>query len=349
MSRERGRRREGGGVLSGLWASISLVLTLGLALIAGGLLLLTELNRNGPSQAETVFVAGEGAGAIQIANALEEQGLIRHPLAFRAAAELYARGRHLQAGEYAIPAGASPRDIVQILASGRSIQYTLTIPEGWTTAMAMERIAAAPELEGPMPPTPPEGALLADTYSFPRGTTREALVAQMTTAMDEFVAEAWAARAADLPFDTPEEAVTLASIVEKETGLGEERPRVAGVFVNRLQRGMRLESDPTIIYGICQCNRLRDAAGNPRGIRRSEIERRTDYNTYQIDGLPPGPIANPGRDAILAVLNPPQTEDLFFVALDPFDPSKGHVFSTNYADHNRAVARLRAAEAASSP
>jgi UPF0755 protein len=176
--------------------------------------------------------------------------------------------------------------------------------------------------------------------------TRAALVQQMRDAQTAFLADAWAARSADLPVRTPQEAVVLASIVEKETGIASERDEVAGVFTNRLRRGIRLESDPTIIYGLCQCNRLRDAAGEPRGIRRSELDRRTAYNTYQIDGLPPGPIANPGREAILAVLHPPATDNLFFVAISPSDPSQGHVFSPTYEQHNQAVQRLRAAEAA---
>jgi UPF0755 protein len=342
MSRERGR---GGGAFSALWTLMSLLFMGVLVAFAGALLAMTEINRDGPNEQEVVFNVPAGAGAIQVAALLEKQGLIRNPLAFRAAAMLYSRDRPLQAGEYAIARGASPREIVQMLASGDALLHEVTIPEGWTTAMAMERIAAAEFLSGDMPETPPEGSILPDTYHVPRGMTRAALASQMRDAQSAFLAQAWEGRAQDLPVRTPEEAVILASIVEKETGIASERAEIAGVFTNRLRQGMRLESDPTIIYGICQCNRLRDAQGQPRGIRRSELDGRTAYNTYQIDGLPPGPIANPGRDAIMAVLNPPQTNNLFFVALVPGDPSQGHVFSPTYAEHNAAVQRYRALEA----
>jgi len=343
MTRDKGRK--GGDALSALWALMSFAFMGLMAAFAAALLAMTEINREGPSIEEKVFVVPSGAGAIQVANLLHADALVRHPLAFRAAAILYGRDRPLQAGEYAVQAGASPREIAQMIASGDALLHDLTIPEGWTTATAMERIAAATFLTGDMPETPPEGSILPDTYHAPRGMTRAALVEVMRDAHAAFLAEAWEGRAPDLPIRTPEEAVILASIVEKETGIASERAEIAGVFVNRLRRGMRLESDPTIIYGVCQCNRLRDAQGQPRGIRRSELDRRTPYNTYQIDGLPPGPIANPGREAILAVLNPPPTDNLFFVALVPGDPSQGHVFSSSYADHNAAVQRYRALEA----
>jgi UPF0755 protein len=348
------RRRDKGGGWSALWASVSLLFMVALVGIAGGLFVLTEVSRRGPSQDEVVFTVPEGAGAILVAKQLEQQGLIRNPLAFRAAAMMFANDRPLQAGEYAIPAGASPHAIFEMFASGDALQYEITVPEGWTTAMAMERIAAAEFLTGDMPETPPEGALMPDTYHVPRGMERAALVVQMREARDTFLAQAWAERSGNIPVNTPEEAVILASIVEKETGIASEREEVAGVFTNRMRRGMRLESDPTIIYGVCRQfpNRCRsgrlinERTGEPRGIRRSELDMDTGYNTYRIDRLPPTPIANPGREAIAAVLNPPATENLFFVALEPGNPAAGHIFSPTYEQHNAAVQRYRAAEAA---
>ncbi len=333
---------------------MSLVFMLALVAIAAGLFVLTEVSRTGPSDQEVVFTVPAGAGAIQVANLLEEQGLVRNPLAFRAAALMFANDRPLQAGEYAIAAGASPQAIFEMFASGDAMQYEITIPEGWTSSMAMERIAAADFLVGDMPETPPEGGILPDTYHVPRGMTRTALVTQMREARDAFLAQAWESRAANIPVATPDEAMILASIVEKETGIATEREEVAGVFTNRLRRGMRLETDPTIIYGVCRQfpNRCRsgrlidERTGEPRGIRRSELDMDTGYNTYRIDRLPPTPIANPGRDAIVAVLNPPATDNLFFVALEPDNPAAGHIFSATYEQHNQAVQRYRAAEAA---
>ena len=212
----------------------------------------------------------------------------------------------------------------------------MTIIEGETVAMAFRRIAEADILEGPLPPPPPEGSLLPDTYLVTRGTTRAALVARMQQARDDLLQDLWANRAPDLPFNTPEEAINLASIVEKETGSAEERPLVASVFVNRLRRGMKLESDPTIIYGL--------TGGEPlgRGIRRSELDGETPYNTYFIPALPPTPICNPGREAIAAVLNPPDSDYLFFVAVRPGETR----FSATYAQHRRYVAELRRNERA---
>jgi UPF0755 protein len=258
----------------------------------------------------------------------------------------YASDGAMKAGEYEVKAGESARELLEKIESGKSRLFAVTVPEGRTSAQVIEILAGADFLTGPVPELPPEGSILPDTFHVPSGMDRTVLLNKMKKAHDDTLAELWAKRAAGIPIKTPQEAVILASIVEKETGIGSERPQVAAVFINRLNKGMRLQSDPTIIYGICKCPRLTDSQGKPRGIRRSEIDRATPYNTYAIDGLPPGPIANPGRAAIEAVLNPPATNDLYFVALDPFDPSKGHVFSPTYEAHNAAVARLRAAEQA---
>jgi UPF0755 protein len=260
--------------------------------------------------------------------------VIRSALAFRLAGELYERGRTLKAGEYQIPKGASMRQLVELMAEGRTLLHPITIPEGLTSAMVVELLAASDVLSGATPTTPPEGAILPETYKVARGADRARVLQQMMAAREETVAALWEKRAAGLPIKTPEEAVILASIVEKETGIAHERPQVAAVFVNRLRKGMRLESDPTIIYGVNQGRAL------GRGILRSELDRATPYNTYKIDGLPPTPIANPGRDAIAAVLNPPQTTALFFVA----DGTGGHAFAATYAEHQRNVARWREIE-----
>ncbi len=302
------------------------------AALIGAVFLLIEANRPGPTTAEeTVVVIPRGASGNAISKHLEGEGVIRSALAFRLAGELYERGRTLKAGEYAVPQGASMRQVVDMLAEGRTLLHPITIPEGLTSAMVVELLAASDVLTGPVPAVPPEGAILPETYKVARGADRTRILQQMIADHQEVVEKLWAKRAKGLPIKTPEEAVILASIVEKETGIAHERPQVAAVFVNRLRKGMRLESDPTIIYGVSQGRAL------GRGILQSELDRATPYNTYRIDGLPPTPIANPGRDAIAAVLNPPTTTALFFVA----DGTGGHAFAATYAEHQRNVARWR--------
>lgn len=311
---------------------ISAVLTTLAVALALGFFLLVEANRPGPS-GEKIVVIARGAGVSTIGTHLQEEGVIRSASVFRLAAEVYGRDG-LKAGEYEIPARASLADVLRALASGKVLFHGVTIPEGATSAAAMELVRANAVLTGETPPPPPEGAILPETYTVERGMTRAELVAQMLAARERLLLELWANRAKDLPFQTPEEALILASIVEKETGLAAERPQVAAVFVNRLRKSMRLESDPTIIYGLTR--------GVPlgRGLRRSEIDQRTSYNTYQIPGLPPGPISNPGRAAIEAVLNPPTSDALFFVA----DGTGGHAFAATYKEHERNVAKWREVE-----
>jgi len=269
-----------------------------------------------------------------VARALEENGALNYALAF----EFDLRWRHLaeqvKAGEYALPSRASMADIAAILVSGKSIEHRLTAAEGLTSDMIYKIVAADPVLQGEPGPEPAEGSLLPETYLFIRGQTRERMLAKMARAQQQFLAEKWRSRAAGLPLKSPREAVILASIVEKETALPEERRHIASVFVNRLKDGMKLQSDPTIIYGITR--------GYPlgRGIRQSEIAAPTPYNTYVIAGLPPSPIANPGKDSIAAVLNPEQSGDLYFVA----NGKGGHVFAASVAEHDRNVVAWRAQE-----
>jgi UPF0755 protein len=219
------------------------------------------------------------------------------------------------------------------------VRHFVTVPEGRTSAQVAAILAASPVLEGPVT-APEEGTVLPETYDVHRGEQRAAVLKRMTDAQTRLRAELWAGRQAGLPVDSWEEAVNLASIVEKETGVASERPRVAAVFVNRLNRGMKLESDPTIIYGLSRGEPLLDAQGRRRGLRRSELQRPNPYSTYQIAGLPPTPIANPGRASIAAVLNPPKTDELFFVA----DGTGGHVFAKTFPEHLANVAKWRAVE-----
>lgn len=293
-------------------------------------------NAPGPSAAtgdRTVVVLRRGAGLGEIANALEQGGAIGSASVFAAAAQITGAARELKAGEYEFPSRASIADVLDKVRHGRIVRHFVTIPEGMTSEMAVEVLMANPVLQGSAP-VPPEGAILPETYDVERGEDRADVLQRMTDARDRQLADLWTKRQAGLPVTTPEEAIILASVVEKETALASERPRIAAVFVNRLRQGIRLESDPTIIYGLTR--------GRPlgRGLRQSELDRPNAWNTYQINGLPPTPIANPGRASLAAVLDPPRTQELFFVA----DGTGGHVFAKTYDEHLRNVARWRQVE-----
>lgn len=324
-------------------AIISIICTLailGLATLAGGYVWLqNEISKPGPSVAPQVFVVNSGEGLGQIARRLEADGLVRDNRVVRAAARLDEANSSIKAGEYELEPGLSVSQTLARLVEGKAIQYKITIPEGRTVAQALRLIEANDLLTGDMPEElPPEGSLLPDTYFFGRGMTRKGFIAQLTNAQDDLLAELWPKRQEGLPFDTPEDAVILASIVEKETGRQNEQPEVAGLFVGRLKRGMRLQSDPTIIYAVSRGEPLRnERTGKRRRIRRSEIDAVNDWNTYQIDGLPKTPICNPGRNAIAAVLGPPSTDYVFFVA----DGKGGHLFAKTNAEHERNVALYR--------
>ncbi len=291
----------------------------------------------GPSAREgrsTIVSLPSGAGVNAIAATLKSAGVIRSTDMFKAAATLTGADRKLRAGEYEVPTKASLRSVIVLLVEGRVVRHYVTLPEGWSSAQAVAILNNQGILTGAIKTTPDEASLWPDTYEISRGETRASVIARMRRARDENLARLWAARSPATVVRTPEEAMILASIVEKETGVAAERPRVAAVFTNRLRSGMRLESDPTIEYGITRGVPLR------RGLRRSELDRPNPWNTYQIDGLPPTAIANPGRDAVAAVLNPPSTADLFFVA----DGSGGHAFARTYEEHLANVARWREVE-----
>lgn len=280
---------------------------------------------------KTIFVVENGDGSAAVTKRLSEAGLIRTSLGFRIVAALTGASGALKPAEYEIPSGASPSKIATILTSGKGVKRSVTLPEGWSVSQIYTRLQANTILTGDLPPTPPEGSLNPDTYIIESGDTRADIVKRMRASHDKMLEELWLKRAPDLPIRTKEEAVTLASIVEKETGVAEERPRVAAVFVNRLRKGMKLQSDPTIIYGITKGAPLR------RKIFKSDLENPHPWNTYVINALPPTPIANPGKAAIAAVLNPPKSNELFFVA----DGTGGHVFAETYAEHDRNVQRWR--------
>jgi UPF0755 protein len=287
----------------------------------------------GPASKTTTVILERGSGVRQIANALDEAGAISSAGLFTVMAQLTGATSELKAGEYEIAPHASMASVLADIRAGKVVRHLVTIPEGWTSGMALEAVMASPVLTGTAA-EPPEGSLLPDTYQVQRGDARAEVLQRMMTARDKLLAELWAKRQPDLPLATPEEAVTLASIVEKETGVPAERPRVAAVFVNRLRAGMALQSDPTIIYGISK--------GRPlgRGILASELAAATPYNTYVVVGLPPTPIANPGRESLAAVMNPPKTEELYFVA----DGTGGHVFAKTYEEHEKNVAKWRKLE-----
>lgn len=283
----------------------------------------------------TSVVLRRGASLPEIASTLEQAGVIRSSSIFLTAAQTTGAARKLKAGEYEFASRASLSQVLAKIRDGKIVRHQVTIAEGLTSDMVVDILMRAPELTGTVP-TPPEGSILPETYQVQRGEDRSAVLQRMMDDRDELLDRLWAQRQPGLPFETKDQAVTMASIVEKETGLARERPHVAAVFINRLRQGIRLGSDPTIIYGLTR--------GQPlgRGIRQSELERETPYNTYLITGLPPTPIANPGKAALEAVLNPMKSDDLYFVA----DGTGGHVFASTYAEHERNVAKWRQVERA---
>ncbi len=308
-----------------------LALLLVIAAFAGWRWLERWLDRPGPLPAETVLVLPRG-GLQAVAARLEESGVVDRAWAFVLAARLQGRERALKAGEYRFEAGIAPRAVLDLLESGRVVLHRITVPEGLTTAEVHALLEAAEVLEGPLPEPGPEGTLLPETWLVPRGEPRARLLERMRVAMRESLAELWARRAPDLPYTRPEEAVILASLVERETPKKEEQPLVAAVFVNRLKRGMRLQSDPTVIFALTGGRNSLD-----RPLTRKDLELDHPFNTYRIDGLPPAPIANPGRGALEAALAPAAVDYLYFVA----DGTGGHAFARTLAEHNRNVARWR--------
>ena len=293
---------------------------------------LWHIDQPGPLREDAIVLIPRGAGVAAIADQLQEVGVVDDRLGFRVAVRAHGLDRTLRAGEYLFPAGVSIADAMRIIASGRSIAYPITVAEGLTSAEVVTLLQEDARLTGDIAGTPPEGTLLPETYRVHRGDDRQALLDRMQQSMRETMDELWPGRAADLPYETREQALVLASIIEKETAVPEERGLVAGVFVNRLRRGMRLETDPTVIYALTE-------GRGPLGRRllRADLDVDSPYNTYRVAGLPPGPIANPGRASIAAALNPAETDYLYFVA----DGSGGHAFARTLREHNRNVAAWR--------
>jgi UPF0755 protein len=308
------------------------------AIAAGAALFIGKehFDEPGPLTEDRVVNIAHGSGIRDIADVLTREGVIDQPWVFVGGVLALKAREDLKAGEYQFKAHASLRDVVATIVDGRVVMHQLTIPEGLTSEQIVGRLLDDDILSGNIKEIPREGSLLPDTYSFPRGLTREQIIQRMQQSQQRVLKEIWDHRAPDLPIKTPEQLVVLASLVEKETGKAEERTRVAAVFVNRLKQRMRLQSDPTIIYGLVGG---KGTLGRP--ILKSEVDQPTPYNTYQIDGLPPGPIANPGRASLEAAANPARTRELYFVA----DGTGGHAFAETYEQHQKNVARLRQNEA----
>jgi UPF0755 protein len=298
----------------------------GVVLVIAGGLFLHGWYGSGPLEKDTTFVVPSGSSLTAVAAKLQEEGAISSAERFRLRARLFGGGAPIKAGEFMLPRGASQSRILAIIQSDDVIRRFVTIPEGLPSIMVHERLMAQPLLTGDIP-VPEEGSILPESYDFERGEPREAVMRRMQAAMSRTLKELWAKRAPDIAVKTPEEAIILASIVEKETGKPSERQMVAGLYSNRVKKGMLLQADPTIIYPITR--------GKPLGrrIRQSEIQAVNDYNTYTMVGLPKGPITNPGRASIEAVLNPAKTDALFMVA----DGTGGHVFAETLEEHNRNV------------
>lgn len=299
-----------------------------LVLLVAGWSFLGGWYGSGPLQKETAFVVPEGASLSGVITKLEREGAIASADGVRLRARLLGSSAPIKAGEFLLPAGASPANILGILQSGEAVRRFVTVPEGMPSVMVHERLMAQKLLSGTVT-VPAEGSVLPDTYDFERGENRKAVVDRMQAAMRRTLKELWPKRAAGIAVRTPAEAVILASIVEKETGKPSERRLVAGLYSNRLKQGMMLQADPTIIYPITK--------GKPLGrrIRQSEIRAVNDYNTYAMIGLPKAPITNPGRESIEAVLNPAKTDAVYMVA----DGTGGHAFAKTLDEHNRNVAK----------
>lgn len=342
--RPRGvRQRRESRVMSGFARVVSGVMTIVLVvmLAAGGLTLLMGhlYNRPGPLAISQTVVIPKGASSNDIADDLEREGVIASRWAFMMSYLVQSRMRPgevmLKHGEYLFKPQVSIREVMEILSEGKSVLYKVTIPEGLTSQQIVARLMAEENLSGEVTQIPAEGSLLPETYSIEKGMERQELLQRMQAKQSQVLEAAWARRRPDLPLQSPEQAVVLASIIEKETGRADERERIAGVFVNRLTKGIPLQSDPTILYGIYGGG---VQWGKP--ILQSEKDAKNAHNTYQIRGLPPTPICNPGRPALEAALNPAQHGELFFVA----DGTGGHIFSATLKDHNAAVANWRKAE-----
>ncbi len=321
-----------------MWRALLVIVVLA-AGVAGyaAFALFQAFDAPGPAASERRVLIARGEGVAAIAERLEREGLIEDALTLKVLARIEDRAGRIRAGEYMAPAHASPRELLTLLTEGPTVVRKFTVPEGATTAEALAIVQAAEGMTGSVPTDVPEGALLPETYHYSWNDARADVVARMRQAMDAVIAEAMARLPKDHPAATPEALATLASIVEKETGVPDERRRVAAVFVNRLKRGMLLQSDPTTIYAITRGESRLD-----RRLTSADLRLEDPYNTYVSAGLPPAPIANPGKAAILAAADPLDTDELYFVA----DGTGGHAFARTLDEHNRNVRAWRAVERA---
>ncbi len=334
--RPRARRARPRKPRGGLSRGASARLIVAVAALGALILALGAWRYLGPGPGPAVdVVLSPGAGLAGIGRDLARAGVVRSQAGFIVAAVLTGAAHRLKAGEYGFRAHESLADVVAAIAGGEVVRRFVTIPEGLTSRDAAAILLRADYLAGAVP-IPPEGSLLPETYEVRRGETRSSVIRRMAAARDRLLDQLWSARATGLPFASREQAVILASVVEKETAIAAERPRVAAVFINRLRKGMRLESDPTVIYGV--------SGGAPlgHGLRASELAAHNPYNTYLVAGLPPTPIDNPGRASLAATLSPAPTGDLYFVA----NGAGGHAFADTFEAHKRNVARWRAIEQA---
>ena len=323
-----------------LWPLTGVAVVVGLAVvlaIAGWLYVHSRFDTPGPARDERTVVLPQGLSAFDIADTLEEAGVIDDPLLFVAGLWIEDKQHALKAGEYVFEALVTPRGVMEKLVAGKTVVHRLTVVEGMTSAEVVAAVRAAPGLDGEILKVPEEGSLLPETYHYALGDNRAILIERMQRDMAQLVEELWQARDPTLALKDSQQAVVLASVVEKETGVADERPVIAAVFLNRLRENMRLQSDPTVIYALT-------GGKGPlgRALTRSDLRIESRYNTYRVRGLPPGPIANPGRAALAAVMNPAETDALYFVA----DGSGGHAFAKTLDEHNRNVARWRAKRAA---
>jgi UPF0755 protein len=305
---------------------VALGLLLAAVLLVAGGYFMSGWNSEGPAEKPTPVIIAQGSSLAKAAKTMEQAGVLGSADRFLMQAKIFGGGKSIQAGEYEVPAKASPSQILDLLQSGKTLQRFVAIPEGLPSIMVWERLMRAPTLTGNVP-VPEEGSVLPDSYSYQRGESRAAVLKRMQDAMTKELDRLWAKKGPRSVVNSKRDAIILASVVEKETGKASERPMVAGVYSNRVRIGMKLDADPTVIYPITK--------GKPLGRRilRSELNADNGYNTYARAGLPLGPIANPGRESIAAVLNPAETQALYFVA----DGTGGHVFANTLAEHNANV------------